>query len=195
MLTIRANSPVRIAARKVAMLFCIAIATTLTLVAAPQSSAQSANSLLHRLSASHNVQRRRREFLTRPFARCDATRRFVRCSSDKHVARRASRRRIHWSLGQPQNRFRTLIRKLPRPVEDRFQQKIRSIRHHRLLQAVSRRECNQFGGGVDYKLNPTNALRIEVRDYYAFSEPRKQNLALRMGWVMYLIRLARPRGH
>jgi len=43
-----------------------------------------------------------------------------------------------------------------------------------------------FGGGVDYQLGPTDALRIEIRDYYAFSEPRKQNLALRIGWVIYL---------
>jgi hypothetical protein len=43
-----------------------------------------------------------------------------------------------------------------------------------------------FGGGVDYKLGPTYAIRIEVRDYYAFSETRKQNVALRIGWVIYL---------
>jgi hypothetical protein len=43
-----------------------------------------------------------------------------------------------------------------------------------------------FGGGVEYKLGPTDALRIEVRDYYSFTEPRKQNVALRVGWVMYL---------
>ena len=43
-----------------------------------------------------------------------------------------------------------------------------------------------FGAGVEYKLGPTDALRIELRDYYAFSEPRKQNLALRLGWIMYL---------
>ena len=43
-----------------------------------------------------------------------------------------------------------------------------------------------FGGGVDYQLGPTDALRIEIRDYYAFSEPRKQDLALRIGWVIYL---------
>lgn len=43
-----------------------------------------------------------------------------------------------------------------------------------------------FGGGVEYKLGPTDALRIELRDFYAFTEPRKQNLALRIGWVLYL---------
>jgi hypothetical protein len=43
-----------------------------------------------------------------------------------------------------------------------------------------------FGGGVEYKLGITNALCIEIRDYYAFSEPRRQNVALRIGWVIYL---------
>jgi len=43
-----------------------------------------------------------------------------------------------------------------------------------------------FGGGVEYTLGVTDALRIEIRDCYAFTEPRKQNLALRIGWVMYL---------
>jgi hypothetical protein len=43
-----------------------------------------------------------------------------------------------------------------------------------------------YGGGVDYRLGPTDALRIEIRDYYAFAEPRRQNLAVRIGWVIYL---------
>lgn len=43
-----------------------------------------------------------------------------------------------------------------------------------------------FGGGGEYRLGPADALRIELRDYYAFSEPRKQNLAVRIGWVIYL---------
>jgi hypothetical protein len=43
-----------------------------------------------------------------------------------------------------------------------------------------------FGGGVDYQVNRTNAFRIEVRDYYAFAESRRQNVALRIGWVTYL---------
>lgn len=43
-----------------------------------------------------------------------------------------------------------------------------------------------FGGGLEYKLGATDAIRIEVRDYYAFTEQRKQNPALRVGWVMYL---------
>jgi hypothetical protein len=43
-----------------------------------------------------------------------------------------------------------------------------------------------FGGGLEYRLGVSDAIRIEVRDYYAFSEPSKQNLALRIGWVMYL---------
>jgi hypothetical protein len=43
-----------------------------------------------------------------------------------------------------------------------------------------------FGGGVEYKLGVTDAIRVEVRDYYAFSVPRKQNVALCVGWVIYL---------
>jgi hypothetical protein len=43
-----------------------------------------------------------------------------------------------------------------------------------------------FGGGVEYRLGDTDALRIELRDYYSSTEPRQHNLALRIGWVMYL---------
>jgi hypothetical protein len=43
-----------------------------------------------------------------------------------------------------------------------------------------------FGGGVDYRLNNAHAIRIEIRDYYSFSEPRQNNVALRIGWVVYV---------
>lgn len=43
-----------------------------------------------------------------------------------------------------------------------------------------------FGGGVDYRLSNTHAIRIEVRDYYAASTPMQHNLALRIGFVTYL---------
>jgi len=43
-----------------------------------------------------------------------------------------------------------------------------------------------FGGGVDYRLSNTRAIRAEIRDYYSFSTPTRHNVALRIGLVIYL---------
>jgi len=43
-----------------------------------------------------------------------------------------------------------------------------------------------FGGGFDYRLSHTRAIRAEAVDYYSFAAPRQHNLALRIGIVMYL---------
>ena len=43
-----------------------------------------------------------------------------------------------------------------------------------------------FGGGVDYVLGNKQALRIEVRDYFAFTAPRQHDVGLRVGWVFYI---------
>ena len=43
-----------------------------------------------------------------------------------------------------------------------------------------------FGGGVDYHIRKTQAVRVEVRDYLAFTTPIQHNVALRLGWVTYL---------
>jgi len=43
-----------------------------------------------------------------------------------------------------------------------------------------------FGGGIDYRLSDTHAIRVEVRDYYSFSTPPQHNIARRIGFVIYL---------
>jgi hypothetical protein len=43
-----------------------------------------------------------------------------------------------------------------------------------------------FGGGIDYRLSETQAIRMEVRDYYSFSSPAQHNIGLRIGFVIYL---------
>jgi hypothetical protein len=43
-----------------------------------------------------------------------------------------------------------------------------------------------FGGGIDYRLSQTRAIRAEVRDYYSFSSPAQHNVGLRIGLVIYL---------
>jgi len=43
-----------------------------------------------------------------------------------------------------------------------------------------------FGGGIDYRLSHTHAIRFEVRDYYSFSTPAQHNVALRIGFVTYI---------
>jgi|ERR1700733_7559873 hypothetical protein len=43
-----------------------------------------------------------------------------------------------------------------------------------------------FGGGIDYRLSQTFAIRGEVRDYYSFSTPTQHNVGLRIGFVIYL---------
>jgi hypothetical protein len=43
-----------------------------------------------------------------------------------------------------------------------------------------------FGGGLDYCLNHKNAIRIELRDYYSPASPSQHNIALRIGWVLYI---------
>jgi hypothetical protein len=43
-----------------------------------------------------------------------------------------------------------------------------------------------FGGGIDYRVTQAYAIRAEIRDYYSFSTPTQQNLALRIGLVIYI---------
>jgi hypothetical protein len=44
-----------------------------------------------------------------------------------------------------------------------------------------------FGGGFEYRLpNKISAIRAEVRDYYSFSTPPQHNVALRIGFVIYI---------
>jgi len=43
-----------------------------------------------------------------------------------------------------------------------------------------------FGGGFDYRLSHTRAIRAEIRDYYSFSTPHQHNVALRIGLVIYI---------
>jgi len=43
-----------------------------------------------------------------------------------------------------------------------------------------------YGGGVDWLLQGKQALRLEVRDYQAFTTPQQHNVALRVGWIFYL---------
>jgi len=43
-----------------------------------------------------------------------------------------------------------------------------------------------FGGGFDYRLSHTRAIRAEIRDYYSFSTPHQHNVALRIGLVFYI---------
>lgn len=43
-----------------------------------------------------------------------------------------------------------------------------------------------FGGGVDYRISHTRAIRMEVRDYYSPSQPAQDNVALRIGLVIYI---------
>jgi hypothetical protein len=43
-----------------------------------------------------------------------------------------------------------------------------------------------FGGGIDYRLSQTYAIRAEVRDYYLLSTPTEHNAGLRIGFVIYM---------
>jgi hypothetical protein len=43
-----------------------------------------------------------------------------------------------------------------------------------------------FGGGIDYRLSQTYAIRAEVRDYYLLSTPTEHNAGLRIGFVIYI---------
>lgn len=43
-----------------------------------------------------------------------------------------------------------------------------------------------YGGGLDILTKGKNALRLEVRDYQEFTPPHRHNVALRLGWVIYL---------
>jgi hypothetical protein len=43
-----------------------------------------------------------------------------------------------------------------------------------------------FGVGADYRFRKTQAIRVDIRDYYSFASPRQHNVALRIGWVIYL---------
>jgi hypothetical protein len=42
-----------------------------------------------------------------------------------------------------------------------------------------------LGGGIDYRLSNTRAVRVELRDYYSFSTPTQHNVALRIAYVIY----------
>jgi len=43
-----------------------------------------------------------------------------------------------------------------------------------------------FGGGVDYRFSHNRAIRAEAVDYYSFSTPHQHNVALRIGFVIYI---------
>lgn len=43
-----------------------------------------------------------------------------------------------------------------------------------------------YGGGIDCLLSGKRALRLEVRDYQAFTHPQQHNVAFRVGWIFYL---------
>lgn len=43
-----------------------------------------------------------------------------------------------------------------------------------------------FGGGFDYRFSHTHAIRVEAVDYYSFSTHPQHNVALRIGFVIYL---------
>jgi hypothetical protein len=43
-----------------------------------------------------------------------------------------------------------------------------------------------FGGGLDYRFSHTHAIRAEAVDYYSLSTPRQHNIAVQVGFVIYL---------
>lgn len=43
-----------------------------------------------------------------------------------------------------------------------------------------------FGGGLDYRLDHTTALRFEVRDYDAWKHPGHNYVVFRIGFVVYI---------
>ena len=43
-----------------------------------------------------------------------------------------------------------------------------------------------YGGGVDFVLSHTRALRLEVRDYLRLSGPKEHNVGLRVGYIIYI---------
>jgi hypothetical protein len=43
-----------------------------------------------------------------------------------------------------------------------------------------------FGGGLDYRRKPDQAIRFELRDYATFTGPRSHDVALRVGFVFYI---------
>jgi hypothetical protein len=43
-----------------------------------------------------------------------------------------------------------------------------------------------FGGGFDYRFSHAHAVRAEAVDYYSFSTSHQHNVALRIGFVIYL---------
>jgi hypothetical protein len=182
-----ANSSIRIAAREIAILFCIVIATALTPGGAPQASAQSAETP---------------NFVNYPqvtmFGGAGASlsqghsQGAMQLGASFAVAPTNSWRGVLLEGGYigPWANPKTGSALLSANYLARW--KISSSKkfvpfvttgYSKLSHAGN---AINFGGGVEYKLGPTDALRIEFRDYYAFSEPRKQNLALRVGWVMYL---------
>jgi hypothetical protein len=44
-----------------------------------------------------------------------------------------------------------------------------------------------YGGGVDLVVKPNRAVRFEVKDYLRLSGPKEHDVALRIGWVIYLV--------
>lgn len=43
-----------------------------------------------------------------------------------------------------------------------------------------------YGVGLDCLLSGRKAIRVEVRDYQAFGHSQQHNVALRVGWILYL---------
>jgi hypothetical protein len=180
-----ANLSIRITARKIAILCCIAIA--LTLAAAPRSSAQSVNSpdfvdspqfVLFGGAGANLSQAHSQGAMQLGASIALAPRNawggimleggyigpWANLKSGSALF--SANYLVRWKIG-PNKKFIPFI----------------TTGHSRLFDAGN---AINFGGGVEYKLGVTHAIRIEVRDYYAFTEPRRQNIALRIGWVMYL---------
>jgi hypothetical protein len=182
-----ANFSNRIAARKIAIFCAIALAITLALAAAPESSAQSANdpSLVNYP-----------QFV--PFGGAGA--------SLSHGHSRCAMQLGASFAVAPTNSWQDLL------LEGGYIGPWANLKTGSALFSanyLTRRKINSnekfipfftagysrlfdtgnainFGGGVDCQLNRTNALRIEARDYYAFTEPRRQDVARRIGYVIYL---------
>lgn len=43
-----------------------------------------------------------------------------------------------------------------------------------------------YGGGIDFLLSNTRAVRFEVRDYLRLSDVREHNVAFRLGYIIYM---------
>ena len=187
MLAVRANFPIRIAARKVAIRCGIAIAITLTLVAAPESSAQSANdpSLVDypQLTLFSGAGANLSQGHSQGAMQLGAS--FAVAPANKWQGLQLEGGYIGpWANPKtgPALFSANYLARWKFASNKKFIPFV-TTGYSKLSHAGS---AINFGGGVDYQLNRTNAFRIEVRDYYAFSEPRRQNVAVRIGWVTYL---------